>query len=136
MSITATGLLAQRCFSHLKFSFIMKGKLRLFLQLSFLQLTGLAGTSDLLAATSPADVSHKESARMWSADRKVSGKITDDNGLLGIPVVSAPVLFPQITSLFPENSLPHLPLRMNLPGELSSSYFSSLRLRTYAELLK
>lgn len=68
----------------------MKGKLRLFLQLSFLQLTGLAAASDSLAANWPTDVAHKESARMWSADRKVSGKITDDNGQ-GLPGVNVTI---------------------------------------------
>src|SRR5688500_10450047 len=68
----------------------MKRKLRLFLQLSFLQLTSLAGASDSFAANFPAHVEYDPSARALSIDRKISGKITDENGQ-GLPGVNVAI---------------------------------------------
>ncbi|SEJ39539.1 TonB-linked outer membrane protein, SusC/RagA family [Dyadobacter sp. SG02] len=67
-------------FYHLLFIFIMKRKLRLFLQLSFLQLTSLVGTSDSFAAGVTARVEIGRNARALSADRKLNGKVTDEAG--------------------------------------------------------
>lgn len=68
----------------------MKEKLRFFLQLSFLQLTSLIVASDSFAAFSSSLVTFEGSVRMLSIDRKISGKITDENGQ-GLPGVNVTI---------------------------------------------
>jgi TonB-dependent SusC/RagA subfamily outer membrane receptor len=60
--------------------FIMKRKLRLVLQLSFLQLTNIVGSSDSLAANFPAHVKGGKTHATLVLEKKISGKVTDENG--------------------------------------------------------
>jgi TonB-linked SusC/RagA family outer membrane protein len=68
----------------------MKGKLRLFLQLSLLQLTCLVGITSSFAADLSAAVALDGNALMQSVDRKIGGKITDEGGQ-GLPGVNVTI---------------------------------------------
>ena len=70
--------------------FIMKRKLRFVLQLSVLHLTSLVGSPDLFASDLSVTTKSGKASRVLLLEKKISGKVTDDNGQ-GLPGVNVTV---------------------------------------------